>query len=107
VSYVIPKEGTDFYVDVMVVPAASEHSEAAHKFINFILKPENQLWVVENIFSKVPNKTSMEMVSQEMMDGYPNLAMSPAELTQYETFKDLGADVPAVSRLVTEIMSAR
>jgi hypothetical protein len=33
--------------------------------------------------------------------------MSPAELTQYETFKDLGADVPAVSRLVTEIMSAR
>lgn len=107
VRYVIPKEGTDFYVDVMVIPSATEHSEAAHKFVNFILEPKNQLWVVENIYSKVPNKTSMEMVSAEMLEQFPNLAMTPAELAKHETFKDLGADLPAVSRVVTEIMAAR
>lgn len=107
VKYVVPKEGTDLWVDVMVIPKATEHSDAAHKLINFILQPENQLWVAENILSKVPNKASMGMLSEEMLTTYPNLTMTPEELGQFENFRDLGADTPAVSRAITEIMAAR
>jgi spermidine/putrescine transport system substrate-binding protein len=106
VKFVVPKEGSDFYIDVMTVPKSSEHAEAAEKFINFVLKPENQKWVVENLFFKVPNKPAMEAVSPDLLTKYPNLAISPADLAKFEIFHDLGADLPRVSKVITEITSS-
>ena len=40
IKFVIPKEGSDLFVDTMVVTAASEHKDAAHAFINYVLRPD-------------------------------------------------------------------
>jgi spermidine/putrescine transport system substrate-binding protein len=42
VKYVIPEEGTEYWVDVWAVPAEAPHPVAAHEFMNWILTPENQ-----------------------------------------------------------------
>lgn len=42
VKYVIPDEGTEFWVDTWAVPATAEHPIAAMTFIDWVLTPENQ-----------------------------------------------------------------
>ena len=42
VRYVIPEEGTEYWVDTWSVPATAEHPIAAMEFINWVLTPENQ-----------------------------------------------------------------
>lgn len=39
-AFVIPKEGSVLWVDVMTVTPKAPHPELAHKFINFMLSPE-------------------------------------------------------------------
>jgi spermidine/putrescine-binding protein len=42
VKYVIPEEGTEYWVDAWAIPADAPHPVAAHEFINWILTPEHQ-----------------------------------------------------------------
>jgi spermidine/putrescine transport system substrate-binding protein len=60
IKFVVPKEGSDVWIDSMVVTASSENKDAAMAFINYILRPEVHSWVVENILYKVPNQKAME-----------------------------------------------
>ncbi len=106
IKFVVPKEGSDLFIDVMVVPKASEHKEAAEKFINFILAPENQKWVSDSLFYKTPNKAAMGQLSPDLIAKYPNLGISSTELLKSEIMRDLGADLPRVSKAVTEITSS-
>jgi spermidine/putrescine-binding protein len=42
VKYVIPEEGTEYWIDSWAIPASAPHPNLAHAFINWILTPENQ-----------------------------------------------------------------
>lgn len=107
IKYVIPKEGSDLWVDTMVVTAPSENKDAAHKFIDYVLSADNGKWVVENIMYKTPNKAGMEAIDKSMLEKYPNMAISPAELLKYEQLRDLGEGQKAFSKTVTEILAAK
>lgn len=107
IKYVIPGEGTDLWVDTMVVMANSENQEAAHKFINYILSADTGKWVVENILYKVPNKVAMESIDQGLFDSFPNLAISPADIMKGEQLRDLGEAQKAYTKAVTEITSSQ
>lgn len=39
-EYVIPKEGTNLWIDSWVIPKNAEHVENAHKFIDFMSRPD-------------------------------------------------------------------
>ncbi len=107
IKFVVPKEGSDLWVDSMVIMASSEHKEAAHKFIDFVLRPEIHAWVVGNILYKVPNAKAMELVDKELLAAYPNLAMSPADMLKLEALRDLGAAQKLYTRATTEIVSSQ
>lgn len=107
IKYVIPKEGTDLWVDTMVIPAASEHKEAAAKFIDYILSADTGKWVVENIMYKVPNKAAMDAIDPAMKDAYPNIAITPADLMKEEQLRDLGAAQKDYTKAVTEITASQ
>jgi putrescine transport system substrate-binding protein len=66
ISYVIPKEGAIFEVDVMAIPADAPHPDNAHKFLNFIMRPD----VIAEIsnFKKYPsgNKAAMALLDPEV-----------------------------------------
>ena len=107
IKYVVPREGSDLWVDTMVIAKASKNPDAAAKFINFVLSAENGKWVVENIMYKTPNKAGMEAIDKAMLTKYPNMAITPADLLKYEQLRDLGAGMKAFSRTVSEIMAAK
>jgi spermidine/putrescine transport system substrate-binding protein len=90
VRWVVPKEGSDLWVDTMTILEESPNKEAAHAFIDYILRPEVQAWVVDNISYKVPNAAAMALVSPETLAAFPNLSMTPAELLAGESLVDLG-----------------
>jgi len=106
IKYVIPKEGTDLWVDTMVITAGSENSDAAHAFINYILGAETGKWVVENIMYKVPNKAAMDGLDPAMSDSFPNIAIAPADLLKQEQMRDLGATQKAYTKAVSEITAS-
>ena len=107
IKYAIPKEGSDLWVDTMVITEASENKEAAHKFIDFVLDPANGAWVASNILYKVPSKAAMDAIDPALLKTYPNLAMAPADLIKLEQLRDVGPAQKAYSRAVSEIMAAK
>lgn len=107
IKYVIPKEGSDLWVDTMVVTEASENKDAAHKFIDYILNADTGKWVVENIMYKVPNKAAMDAIDPGMATAYPNIAITPAELLKFEQLRDLGATQKDYTKAVSEITAAQ
>jgi spermidine/putrescine transport system substrate-binding protein len=106
IKFVVPKEGSDLWVDTIVVMKNSEKKDAAMKFMNFILDAKNHAWAASNILYKVPNKPAMESLDPALVAQYPNMGMSPAELVKYELLRDLGPAMKDYSRAVSEIKAA-
>ena len=108
VKWVVPKEGSDLWVDTMTILEDSPNKEAAHAFIDFVLRPEVQAWVVDNISYKVPNKAAMELVSPKTLAAFPNLSITPAELLQGEGLVDLGdAGAELYQRISDEVLATQ
>lgn len=105
VSFVVPSEGSDLWVDTMTVLASSENKEAAMAFLDFILEPEVHGWVAENILYKVPNAPAMEALDSSVIEAFPNMGITPEELLDQEVAIDLGEFSVEYSRLVTEIQA--
>ena len=106
IKFVVPKEGSDLWVDTMVVLKGSENKANAMRFIDFILDAKNHAWAAENILYKVPNKAAMESLPAALGEQYPNMKMPPAELAKYELLRDLGPAQKDYSRAVSEIKAA-
>lgn len=107
IKYVIPKEGSDLWVDTMVILKGSENKDAAYAFVNYILDAGNHRWAAENILYKVPNKAAMDGLDPALLTAYPNMAITPAQLLSYEQLRDVGEAQRAYSRVVTEIKAAQ
>ena len=90
IKFVIPKEGSDLWVDTMVVLKASENKDAAFQFINFVLDAKNHAWAAQNIDYKVPNKPAMESLPAEFLAQFPNVGMPVADLVKLEQLRDVG-----------------
>lgn len=107
IKYVVPKEGSDLWVDTMVLVEGSKNKDAAYKFLDYILKADTGKWVVENIMYKTPNKAGMDAIDKTMLEKYPNMAIPPADLLKYEQLRDLGDGMKTFSKVVTEITSSK
>lgn len=107
IKYVVPKEGSDLWVDTMVIIKAAKNPEGAAKFIDFVMSADNGKWVVENIMYKTPNKAGMDALDKTMFDKFPNMAITPTDLLKYEQLRDLGDGMKAFSKTVSEVMAAQ
>jgi spermidine/putrescine transport system substrate-binding protein len=107
IKFVIPKEGSDLFVDTMVITAASEHKDAAHAFINYVLRPDVHASIMAFSLYKVPNEKALEVLDKSLLTTYPNLAITPEVLFQQEQLRDLGDRQKEFTRVVTEILAAQ
>jgi putrescine transport system substrate-binding protein len=62
----LPKTGGLLFFDVMAIPKDAKHPENAHKWINYILKPEVHGSLTNAVFYANPNKASMPFVKPEL-----------------------------------------
>lgn len=91
-EYVIPKEGTNVWIDSWVVPKNAPNKENAEKFIDFMCRPEIALMNFEYITYSTPNDAARELIEEEDIK---NSTIAFPDLSQYsnlETFQYLGED---------------
>ena len=106
IRFIVPAEGSDLWVDTMVVLKASKNKDGAFKFINYILDANNHRWAAENILYKVPNQAAMEGLSADMIAQYPNMGMTPGDLLKLEQLRDVGEATRAYAKAVSAIKAA-
>ena len=94
-NYVIPEEGTNYWVDSWVIPANAEHKENAEKWIDFLCRPEIAKKNFEYITYATPNKGAYDMLDDGLKN---NKALFPdiSGLKNCEIIKYLGDDVDAM-----------
>jgi putrescine transport system substrate-binding protein len=66
IEVLIPKSGGILFMDVMVIPTDAPHPNNAHKFINYILRPEVHAGLTNKVFYANPNKESRRFIKPEV-----------------------------------------
>ncbi|MGQ7790949.1 polyamine ABC transporter substrate-binding protein [Faunimonas sp. B44] len=97
IAYSIPKEGAMMWFDQMAIPADAPHPDAAHAFINYMLKPEVAAKASNYVYYANGNKASQELLDEEVIN---DPAIYPDEETVAKLFTKLPYD-PQTQRLVT------
>ena len=95
-EYVIPKEGSNIWIDSWVIPKNAEHKENAEKFINFLCRPDIALMNFEYITYSTPNEAARELIEDEEIR---NSEIAFPDLSKYdnlETFQYLGTEADQV-----------
>ncbi len=92
VQYVYPREGANFWIDSFVVPSRSTNVENAHKFIDYILRPEIAARCVEELGYASSNLAARGLLSETLRN---NPAIFPPQevLSKVEFQKDIGAAI--------------
>ncbi len=95
-EYVIPKGGSNIWIDSWVIPKNAEHKENAEKFINFLCRPDIALMNFEYITYSTPNEAARELIEDESIR---NSEIAFPDLSKYdnlETFQYLGTEADQV-----------
>ena len=95
-EYVIPKEGTNVWIDGWVIPKNAENVENAEKFIDFMCRGDIALLNFDYITYSTPNTAAQALIED---DDIRNSKIAFPDLSQYdglETFSYLGDDADAL-----------
>ncbi|WP_053982548.1 ABC transporter substrate-binding protein [Niameybacter massiliensis] len=101
--YTIPKEGANFWIDSLCIPANAKNVEGAEKFINFVSDKESAFRIADEIGYTTPNKEA-RLEQPEHVRNNPNAYM-PKELMELsELYVPLSLDVKKMyDRVWTDI----
>lgn len=87
-AFVVPKEGTNYFVDCMMIPANAQNKEAAEMYINFMLEPQVGLENTNFICYSTPNTAVYELLDEDMKND-PVAYPSDEQLKNSEVFEHL------------------
>lgn len=92
-DFVVPKEGTNRFVDAMVVPKSSPNKDLAEQFINFMLEEDVALANIEYIGYSTPMSNVKARLDEEIQNSfsYPDDEV----LSRCETFVNLDEETTA------------
>ncbi|MEH6575531.1 MAG: polyamine ABC transporter substrate-binding protein [Amphritea sp.] len=85
IDYIIPKEGTLVWFDLLAIPSDAPHPEAAHKFIDYILKAETAASISNYVFYAVANTAAEPLLLEEVSSNpgiYPSAEVKANLFTQ-------------------------
>jgi len=86
IRYVIPEEGTEIFVDCMVIPKGAPHPKAAHAWINFMLDPLVAAINSSTICYANPVKASEKFISEKVKKD-PGIYPPPEVMAKLEMFR--------------------
>lgn len=74
-GFVLPKSGTNMFIDAMCIPKGAKQKEAAEMYINFMCEPEVAYAVADYIGYSTPNSGAYELLDDEVKEdgiSYPD-----------------------------------
>lgn len=91
-EYVVPKEGSNVWIDAWVIPKNCTNKEGAEAFINFMCDPEIALMNFEYITYSTPNKAARELIEDDDIRNSEIAFPDKDVLQRCETFNYLGEE---------------
>lgn len=88
--YVVPKEGSNVWIDSWVIPKNAKNKENAEKFINFLCRADIAKMNFDYITYSTPNEAARELIEDEELKNNPIAFPDASVLERCETFKYLG-----------------
>ena len=97
INYLIPKEGAQMWFDQMAIPADAKNVAGAHKFLDYIMRPEVIAKASNYVFYANGNKASQELLEPDLLN---DPAVYPDEATAAKLFVHMPYP-PKTQRIVT------
>lgn len=105
-EYVIPKEGSNLWIDAWVIPKGAKNKENAEKFLDFLCRPEIAKMNFDYITYSIPNSEGRKLIEEEEYRNSTIAFPELASLTNCETLQYLGPDVDDIyNQKWKEVMS--
>lgn len=92
-EYVVPKEGSNVWIDGWVIPKNCKNKENAEAFINFMCDGEIALKNFEFITYSTPNTVARDMIADEDIKNSEVAFPDQATLDRCTTYRYLGEEV--------------
>lgn len=105
-TYVVPKEGSNLWFDNMVIPKGAKNVALAHKFIDFMTRPDIGKRNIEYIGYSTPNTETLALLAPDI-SGDTSAYPEEEVLAKCEVFVDPGAAIELYNRIWTEVKSAK
>ncbi len=102
IEALIPSTGGLLFFDVMVIPVDAERPGNAHKFINYLLRPEVHAALTNKVFYANPNLESKKFVKPEVASN-PSVFLSADNMSRMKPPDALNNDL---RRLMTRTYTA-
>lgn len=91
-EYVVPKEGSNVWIDGWVIPKNAKNKENAEKFINFMCDPKIALMNFEYITYSTPNAAARELIEDQDIKNSTIAFPDASVLERCTTFQYLGEE---------------
>ena len=87
-DYAVPMEGSNVWIDSMVIPATAKNKENAEKLIDFLCRPDIARMNCEYIWYSSPNAAAIELMGEDYTE---NVTINPPQevLDRCEFFHDI------------------
>ena len=106
-AYSIPSEGSNIWIDAMVIPKNAQNMDNALKFIDFLCRPDIAQKNCEAIWYSSPNSGAIELMGEDYTE---NPVMNPTdeEVARCEFFHDIDETfMPVYTALWQEVKNAK
>ena len=102
-TYVLPAEGSHSFVDVLAIPTSSKNPALAHRFLDYVLRPEVSKLISDEFPYTNPNAGARKLLT-------PGQLANPASYPRVEklnTFRDIGRAAADIDRMMTELKTGK
>ncbi len=90
-NFVVPKSGTNLFIDAMCIPSSSRQKEAAEMYINFMCEPDIAYANIDYICYSTPHQAAYDMLDEEVRESpvsYPDSDFIADKTTVFVNLSD-------------------
>ncbi len=90
-GFVIPKSGTNLFIDAMCIPADAKQKEAAEMYINFMCEPDIAYANIDYICYSTPHQAAYDMLDEDVKNNpvsYPDQDFISEHTTVFVNLSD-------------------
>ncbi len=103
-GFVIPKEGSNIWIDAMFIPSTTKNQELAEKFIDFLCSTEATLRNIDEVWYSTVHTEAINEVDEELLNN-PAFNIPDEDINKMEMFRDPKEFIDLYTERWTEIMA--
>lgn len=90
-NFVVPKSGTNLFIDAMCIPSSARQKEAAEMYINFMCEPDIAFANIDYICYSTPHQAAFDMLDEDVRESpvsYPDSQFIADKTTVFVNLSD-------------------